>query len=123
MSIPTEADTTDPVDLASAAAEIYGMRRARDQVISQALVGEPAWDILLALYAEHPGKLTMTSLSHSFAVPASTALRWIAALERQALVERTVQHLGDATLLLALTEEGCRTMERCMKSMLRAARE
>lgn len=116
----TDAKTGDPISLTAAAAEIYGMRRARDQLISSSLVGEPGWDILLALCAEHPGKLAMTSVSQRVGVPASTIRRWIAALESAGLVERMVSPVGEP-IFLSLTEEGCRTMERCLKSMLRAS--
>lgn len=113
-----EPKTGDPTSLAAAAADIYGMRRARDRVLSSALVGEPAWDILLALYSEHSGKLSATSLANSFDAPASTVQRWVRALESEGLVH--CQSACDP-MFISLTAEGCRIMERCLKAMVGAA--
>ena len=118
----TDAEADDAISLASVAAEIYGMRRARDQVISTALVGEPAWDILLALYSEHPSKLAVSSLSSSFGVPASTIVRWVDTLQSRGLIERP-DPPGSEPTFVSLTQEGRRLMERCLETMLGVARE
>jgi DNA-binding MarR family transcriptional regulator len=108
--------------LSTAAAEIYRMRRARDHVMPKGLVGEPAWDMLLALYSEEPAKLTVSSVCYGSGVPQSTAMRWIAILERQKLVRR-VEHPRDERInLLSLTDEGRLLVERALKAMLRVFR-
>jgi DNA-binding MarR family transcriptional regulator len=117
-----ESKAGKPISIASAAAEIYGMRRARDQIISSALVGEPGWDILLALCVEYPDRLTVASVSQSFGVRTSTVLRWVQALEDRGLVHRKVPASAEATSI-ALTQDGCSLMERCLKVMLRATSE
>jgi DNA-binding MarR family transcriptional regulator len=116
------SELDNPQLLASAAAEIYRMRRARDRLMPQGLVGEPAWDILLALYSEEADKLTVSSVCYGSGAPNTTALRWIGVLTRQGLVERT-QHPRDArVILLSLTDQGRLVLERSLKAMLRASR-
>jgi DNA-binding MarR family transcriptional regulator len=117
-----ENELDNPQVLASAAAEIYRMRRARDRHMPGGLMGEPAWDILLALYAEEPAKLPVSSVCYGSGVPPTTALRWIGALDKRCLVERTKHHRDARIVLLSLTQEGRLIVERCLKAMLRAAR-
>ena len=103
---PFEAsDLDDPALLSGAAAELYRMRRARDRVMPSGLMGEPAWDILLALYSEEPGDLTVSSLCYGSGVPETTALRWIGVLDREGLVERS-KHQRDARITLCHLEHG-----------------
>jgi DNA-binding MarR family transcriptional regulator len=112
----------DPQLLSSAAAEIYRMRRARDRHMPVGLVGEPAWDILLALYSEEPAKLPVSTVCYGSGTPPTTALRWIGVLERRCLLERANHHKDGRIVLLSLTPEGRLIVERCLKEMLRAAR-
>jgi DNA-binding MarR family transcriptional regulator len=107
--------------LSSAAAEIYRMRRARDRQMPPDLVGEPAWDMLLALYSEEPAKLPISTVCYGSGVPPTTALRWIGVLDEGGLVERTKHHRDGRIVLLSLTEQGRLVVERSLKAMLRAA--
>lgn len=54
-------------------------RRERDRYFAPQLFADPAWDMLLDLYAaHHEGRLvSVSSLCIAAAVPATTALRWI----------------------------------------------
>jgi DNA-binding MarR family transcriptional regulator len=117
-----EVELDDPQLLSSAASEIYRMRRARDREMPDGVMGEPAWDILLALFAEEPAKLPVSTVCYGSGVPSTTALRWIGVLEAQGLLERT-QHTRDARIvLLSLTDQGRLAMERSLNAMLRASR-
>lgn len=116
-----ETELQDPQLLACAAAEIYRMRRARDRLLPGDLVGEPAWDILLALFAEEPAHLSVSSLCYASGVPTTTGLRWVKVLTRRGLIER-VQHPRDGrVVLVSLTDSGRLTVGRALQSMLRAA--
>jgi DNA-binding MarR family transcriptional regulator len=87
--------TADSALLGLLAEEIYRDRRRRARHLSSRLFGEPAWDILLDLYAA-AGRGQAVSVSNACLAadtPASTALRWLQHLEREGLVER----LPDAT--------------------------
>lgn len=117
----TDSEIDDPELLSNAAGEIYRMRRARDRYLPKELTGEPAWDILLALYAEEPAKLPVSSLCFGSGAPQTTALRWIAVLEKSDLIVRTRHTRDPSVLLLALTEQGRFLIERSLKAMLRAA--
>ena len=117
-----DSEIDDPELLSNAAGEIYRMRRARDRYLPKELTGEPAWDILLALYAEEPAKLPVSSLCFGSGAPQTTALRWIAVLEKSGLIVRTQHPRDPSVLLLALTEQGRLLIERSLKAMLRAAR-
>ena len=107
--------------LTRAAAEIYRMRRERDRLMPAGLMGEPAWDMLLALYSEEPGKLPPSSLCYASGVPSSTALRWIEVLSQQGLVERTEHKRDPHLVLLSLTGKGRTIVERCLKAMVLCA--
>ena len=113
----------NPQLLSSAAAEIYRMRRARDRHMPADLMGEPAWDILLALYSEEPAKLPVSTVCYGSGVPRTTALRWIGTLEKRGLLERAGHEKDGRIILLSLTPEGRLNVEQCLKEMLRAARE
>ena len=51
-----------------------------------ALVDEAGWDILLALYADPHGQVTLGKLGGLVSVPQAALLDWLADLERRRLV-------------------------------------
>lgn len=64
-------------------------RHKRRRYFGERLFAEPAWDILLHLYAaelETREGLPVSALAGAVQVPASTALRWIHALKAEGLV-------------------------------------
>jgi len=69
----------------------YRNRRRRDKIFgTETLFGEPAWDILLDLFiaAKEGRRVSVMSACIGAAVPSTTALRWISALEREGLLLR-----------------------------------
>jgi len=58
-------------------------RRMRDEYLDDGLFADPAWDILLDLFAARLERrpVSVSSLCVAAAVPATTALRWIDVLE------------------------------------------
>ena len=116
-----EEELEDRRLLSSAAAEIFRMRRARDQELPRDLLGEPAWDILLALYIEQPGGVPLSSICYASGSPSSTAVRWITALERRGFAHREALDRDDKVVLVRLSTAGCTAVERSLKAMLRAA--
>lgn len=94
--------------LAAIAEAVQRSRRRRALYLDPALLGEPAWDMLLDLFvaAVRREEVTVTSLCQSAAVPVTTALRWIAVLEDQALVERRPVPGDPLAALAVLTEAG-----------------
>lgn len=65
-------------------------RRLRSRYLDADLFGEPAWDMLLDLYAAtlEFKKVSVSSLCIASAVPSTTALRWIGTLTEAGLLER-----------------------------------
>jgi DNA-binding MarR family transcriptional regulator len=72
------------------AIELFAGRRLREQLYSKAMFGEPAWDILLALYIRDfsDARFTVGALADHVQTPLSTAVRWINYLKREQLIAR-----------------------------------
>lgn len=77
--------------MSRAAEDLYRFRRSRDAMLPSALLGEPAWDMLLDLFIhEVEGrKISITSLCLASSAPSTTALRYIDLLEKHGLLSRT----------------------------------
>ena len=62
-----------------AARVIYAYRRRREQLLQLDMFGEPAWDMLLDLFAsqEEGRRVDVSGLCLAALVPQTTALRWI----------------------------------------------
>ena len=74
----------------SLARNLLAERREREEALGD-LFGEPAWDMLLDLFAAHEERvnISVSSLCIAAAVPSTTALRWISVLyERGHLIRR-----------------------------------
>jgi DNA-binding MarR family transcriptional regulator len=101
-------------ELCKLACRIYDARRARDRFLDRKLLGEPAWDALLALYC-CPARgevLTVTSVSNAAGVPSTTGLRWQTILHEEGLIERGPSLDGDGRrVLVRLTKQGRDLME------------
>lgn len=93
---------------------ILALRRKRELYFDRGLFADPAWDILLELYAAELGqrRLSVSSLCIGAAVPATTALRWIGALEKKGLIERSDDPLDARRIFVALSTEGIEKLER-----------
>jgi len=90
------------------------VRRLRLDIFGSELFGEPAWDMLLALYEAHLEQraLSKSSLHLASMAPWPTALRWMDRLEcRQLLKYHRDPHDARRTLV-ELSEDGLKSMER-----------
>jgi DNA-binding MarR family transcriptional regulator len=67
------------------------LRLRRNELIGAPLFRDPAWDMLLELFAAHETgrKVTVSSLCYASGVPPTTALRQIQRLEAHKLVTRS----------------------------------
>lgn len=83
---------TPPVNSISAVEvrQIIRARRLRDQYFSDGLFEDPAWDMLLDLYAAdlERSRVSVSSLCIAAAVAPTTALRWIGRMTDTGLFER-----------------------------------
>lgn len=88
-------------------------RRIRRSFFPPAIVGEPAWDMLLALYVklERKSAETVTGIAHQVAYPLTTALRWLEYIEQSGFIERTPGITDKRVVLVSLTPLGRKQME------------
>ena len=88
-------------------------RRARDAFLPAHLFADPAWDMLLELYAAELDQVRMSTsnLCDASAVPATTALRWISTLENEGLIERQSDPLDARRIFVRLSSHGVGSME------------
>lgn len=105
---PNVSRASAPADLCHLAYEIYSARRKRDKMLGTDLFGEPAWDMMLALYCLPPRgeKISVTSLSYAANVAVATGHRVQAALEAHGLIERQREGSDRRIQLVRLTEQG-----------------
>lgn len=96
------------VDTARLARILFRERVCRNHLLGGELFGEPSWDMLLDLYAaEAEGQtICISSACIASAVPATTALRYIATLERNGFIERLPEPGDKRRFNLRLTEAG-----------------
>ena len=101
-------------DLGNLAYGIYSARRKRDRMLQGDLFGEPAWDMLLALYClpQRGEQLSVTTLSYAANIPQSTGHRIQAALGAEGLIERQPEASDRRRQLVNLTERGRTMLER-----------
>lgn len=91
---------------------IIRMRRVRDQFFEAEIFADPAWDMLLDLYAarlEH-ARVAVSSLCIAAAVPATTALRWIKALSAAGLFVRRQDPHDGRRVFVALSDSATAAM-------------
>lgn len=89
-------------------------RQGRVEHFSPAMFGEPAWDLLLALYvtqADTPAP-AVSSMARAAGIAITTAFRWIDYLEEKRLIERQHSSVDGRALTVALTEDGRARLER-----------
>lgn len=89
-------------------------RRLRDRFFDAELFADPAWDILLdltAARAEHR-RVSVTSLCIAAAVPASTALRWIAQMTEMGILVRKQDEEDRRRAFVALSDKAADAMAR-----------
>jgi DNA-binding MarR family transcriptional regulator len=89
-------------------------RRLRETVFEEDLFSDPAWDMLLDLYAAQleQQRVSVSSLQIASVVPSTTALRWLARLERNGLVARLADRFDARRVLVRLTDKGLTLMDR-----------
>lgn len=93
---------------------IQAARRRRDALFAPELFADPAWDMLLELYALHleQKRVSVSSLCIAAYVPPTTALRWVAKLEEERLATRTEDPMDGRRTWIELSAVGIERMER-----------
>jgi len=95
-------------------------RRMRDAFFGEGLFADPAWDMLLDLFAAglEGAQVSVSSLCIAAAVPPTTALRWIGLLSDRHLIERVPDPADRRRAFLALSPAA----EAAMRGYLAATR-
>jgi len=92
---------------------ILCVRRGREAAMGRELFSDPAWDILLELYAALLGgrKMTLGDVARSIDVPRSTIARWVSVLSDRQLILASVDVEDAAQLWLQLSPKGNAAMK------------
>ena len=117
-SAPNEPRSRE--DLLATARFSLEARRGRVEHFSPAMFGEPAWDLLLALYvtqADTPAP-AVSSLAQTAGIAITTAFRWIDYLEEKRLIERERSSEDGRALTVALSKDGRARLESYFTDVL-----
>ncbi len=111
-SFPSSASTIGHLHTEQDVRELLKLRRNRDRFFPAEIFADPAWDILLELYAAELGqrRMTVSCVCTAACVPATTALRWINTLEENQLVQRRDDRFDGRRVFLSLTDDGLAAM-------------
>ncbi|SEN08181.1 hypothetical protein SAMN05192583_1976 [Sphingomonas gellani] len=118
---PGPATDEQPIDPAEVRRAIRA-RRLRDQFLSQGLFEDPAWDMILDLFAaELEGvQVSVSSLCIAAAVAPTTALRWINKMVDAGLFVREPDPFDRRRAFMALSDRASRGMRAYMAATRRA---
>ena len=106
-------------ELRQLARKLYEARRMRDRLLDRSLFGEPAWDMLLALY-HLPAlgqMLTISGLCCCAGVPQTTAHRWQNTLMAEGLIERGPHETDGRMQFVRLSERGRVLLEQYLSRL------
>jgi DNA-binding MarR family transcriptional regulator len=106
--------------LVGVARAVIEARHTRTHALPPAIFGEPAWDMLLALYTcprSEEGE-RVSNLSLSSGTPATTTLRWIDYLEREGFVTRRSCPTDKRVVFIQLTDKASDAIGTYLGSLL-----
>jgi DNA-binding MarR family transcriptional regulator len=116
---PQQTTDTDSQRIALAKA-IRRARLRRTNYVSKAMLGEPAWDMLLALYVnDRDGpRLSVGRLATLSGAPMTTALRWIDYLAKERLICRHAHPTDRRSEIIELTDRARSALEQYLSETL-----
>jgi hypothetical protein len=96
-------------------------RRLRDQFFHSEIFADPAWDMLLDLFAARleNRRVAVSSLCIAAAVPPTTALRWIKSLSDQGLFVRIADAEDGRRVFIELSQGAAAAMENYLRAAQR----
>lgn len=102
---------------------IIRARRLRDNYFRGGLFADPAWDMLLDLFAARleGTRVAVSSLCIAAAVPATTALRWIKALTDRGIFVRSADPQDGRRVYIGLSDEAARALTAYLRAVQRSA--
>ena len=107
-----------PAQLVKLAKRIKAIRDSRAAVLDPSLFGEPAWNILLALYvaAGERYALSISALCAESGAPATTAARSIGRLLELRMVRRVSNPSDNRSAYIELTDETAAKLTELLES-------
>lgn len=94
------------------ARRVIAERRKRIGIFGISMFGEPAWDMLLALYTEDGRqRLTVGKLVNATGHAPTTALRWLDYLETQGFIRREPHPLDRRSTFVDLVDKGYNALD------------
>jgi DNA-binding MarR family transcriptional regulator len=99
--------------------QVLKARKLRCRVIGTGLFADPAWDMLLELYAAEIGqrKISVSSLCIASGCPPTTAMRHIERLCSEGLISKENDPLDGRRKFVRFTPEGMRRLDWYMASI------
>lgn len=121
ISFMAEAEPTAPDMTGQEVRALIRARRLRAQFFDDDLFGDPAWDMLLDLFAAgiERRQVSVSSLCIAAAVPPTTALRWIAKMQDVGLFERQDDPSDRRRAYIALSAKGRASMSAYVRAVRR----
>lgn len=106
-------------DQAKRVRRLIRQRRTRERFFPADLFADPAWDMLLDLFAARlEGQVvSVSSLCIASAVPATTALRWIKTLTDAGLFLRKADERDGRRIFIAMSDQAYSAMERYFEAL------
>jgi DNA-binding transcriptional ArsR family regulator len=110
------ARRTDRGDAAATARRLRNLHAQRKAIVPAVPFGDPAWDLLLALFIAHDEhqEIAMTALCERTDIAQATGTRWLERLEGAGLIARRTPDGDERVKLCRLTDEGARSMRRLL---------
>ncbi len=104
---------TSRAALMARAREEFGNRRRRTTIFEHSMFGEPAWDMLLALYIlDESGQRQTTGALMQFAgAPITTARRWLDYLVENGLAQRSPHPTDQRIMFVSLSVKGRNSLD------------
>ncbi len=113
MGHAAQAARQERIAKAQHARRIIAERRRRERTLGSELFADPAWDMLLDLYAAYHERrnVSVSSLCIASAVPATTALRWIKTMTEKGLLSRSADAHDGRRIYLHITDHVLEAMD------------
>lgn len=91
---------------------VQKLRMSREVLFGSGLFADPAWDMLIDLYAAELGqhRISVSSLCLASTVPSTTALRWIKKLEHDGWVYRVHDPMDGRRSFVHLSQKGAKAL-------------
>lgn len=111
--------STDPVEqLHQKAGWIQEMRTKRSRVLPDAMLGEPAWDIMIGLFMAHGRqRMTLTSLANITGTAQTTLMRWLRTLSEMDLISSVPSTTDARVTIIDLSGKGLASMTAFLRDI------